>query len=286
MRAVNSPSGKARRGPTTSMSPSCRPKRFSSSAWNSSSGSATMRSASRVVLGPHDRRALARQRQDRERPGRQEMLLGAAVVIALVRDRGDDRRLVVVPAVRGDAGLLADRRARAVGADQKPRRDRLAVGELHVDARSRALSKPRHRVGAQLDAERFRLVDQRVDQQPVLDHVRERLARLRPRRRRSERSAAPRRRACESVTTMSRIGCASAATASQTSIASNSRRAAAAIAEARGSLRLRDASAGSATVTVKVSPSPWRSAMRQREAGKAAAADHHIGLLRCLIGYC
>ena len=31
-RAVNRPSGKARRGPTTSMSPRCRPKRFSSSA--------------------------------------------------------------------------------------------------------------------------------------------------------------------------------------------------------------------------------------------------------------
>ena len=88
-----------------------------------------MRSASRRVSVHTMDDAVARQRQDRERAGRQEMLLGAAVVVALVRDRADDRRLVVVPAVRGDAGLLADLRARAVGADQQPRRDRVAVGE-------------------------------------------------------------------------------------------------------------------------------------------------------------
>ena len=71
------------------------------------------------ALGPHDRGAVAGQRQDRERPGRQEMLFRAAVMIALVADGGHDRRLAVVPAVRRDAGLLADARARAVGADQK-----------------------------------------------------------------------------------------------------------------------------------------------------------------------
>ena len=105
------------------------------------------------------------------------MLLGAAIVIALVRDRGDDRRLIVIPAVRGDAGLLADLRARAVGADQQPRGNRLAVGELNVD-RIRRVFETADRAGAQLDAELFRLRDQRIDQMPVLDHVRERLARL------------------------------------------------------------------------------------------------------------
>ena len=64
------------------------------------------------------------QRQDRERAGGQEMLLGAAIVIALVRDGGDDGGLAVGPAVPRDAGLLADRRARAVGGDQQPRRNR------------------------------------------------------------------------------------------------------------------------------------------------------------------
>ena len=93
-------------------------------------------------FGPHDRRALSRERQDRERPGGQEMFLGAAVVLALVRHRGDDRRLIVIPAMRGDAGLFADLRARAVGADQKPRGNRLAVGELERRSHDRAFAKP------------------------------------------------------------------------------------------------------------------------------------------------
>ena len=130
------------------------------------------------VLGPHDRRALARQRQDRERPRGQEMFLGAAVVLALMRHRGDDRRLIVIPSMRGDAGLFADFRARAVGADQKPRGNRLAVGELDVDRMVAAFSKPADRARAQFDAELLRLLDQRIDQMPVLDHVRERFARL------------------------------------------------------------------------------------------------------------
>ncbi len=74
----------------------------------------------------------------------------------------------------------------------------------------------------------------------------------------------------ESVTTMSRIGCASPATASQISIALNRRRAAAAIAEARGSFDGVAASAGSATVTANASPSPWRSAMASAKPAKPA----------------
>ena len=45
----------------------------------------------RTCLGPDDRRAPPLERQDRERPGGQEVLLGAAAMIALMRDRGDDR---------------------------------------------------------------------------------------------------------------------------------------------------------------------------------------------------
>ena len=87
-----------------------------------------------LFLGPHDRRALALERQDRERPRRQEMLLGAAVMIALVRDGGDDARLTVVPADAADAGRLADRRARAIGGDQELCGKPLAVGETDIDA--------------------------------------------------------------------------------------------------------------------------------------------------------
>ncbi len=85
-----------------------------------------------LVLGPDDRRAMTDggiilQRQDRERSGGQEMLLGAAMVIALMLDRGDDRGLVVGPAVICDAGLLADRRARAIGGNQQPGGDHASI---------------------------------------------------------------------------------------------------------------------------------------------------------------
>src|SRR5271156_1811688 len=58
----------------------------------------------RLRLGPYNRGTPARERQDRERAGRQKMLFGAALVIALMRDIDDDGRLIVVPAVGGDAG--------------------------------------------------------------------------------------------------------------------------------------------------------------------------------------
>ena len=103
------------------------------------------------------------------------MLLGAPLMLAFVRDRRDDRRLIVIPAVRGDAGLLADLRARAVGADQKPRGNRLAVAKLDLDRIRRELETA-DRAGAQIDAELFCLGDQRIDQMPVLHHVGEGLA--------------------------------------------------------------------------------------------------------------
>ncbi len=81
-------------------------------------------------LGPHQRRALAGQRQDRERTGRQEMFLGAAAVVALVRDGDDDAGLVVVPTVERNAGALPQRRFRAVSGDKEIGRDRRAVAEL------------------------------------------------------------------------------------------------------------------------------------------------------------
>ena len=62
-------------------------------------------------------------------PAGQKMLDGAAFVVAFVADRGHDGRLAVFPAVHGNAGLLADRGARAVGGDEKPRVERRAVGK-------------------------------------------------------------------------------------------------------------------------------------------------------------
>ena len=68
-----------------------------------------------------------------------------------------------------------------------------------------------------------------------------------------------------SVTTMSRMGCAS--TWCHTPIVSNSRRAAATMADARPSAPAR-ASAGSATVTEKEGPSPWRNAIASARPAK------------------
>jgi len=138
------------------------------------------------LFGPHDRRAvapggIARQRQDRERPGREKMLLGAPVMVALVRDGGDDGGLAVAPAVAGDARTLADRRARAVGGDHEPRGERIAVGQTHMGAIGGAVGrklKIRDRRGPQRDAFVLRLRRQRREQRPILDHVGERLARL------------------------------------------------------------------------------------------------------------
>src|SRR5262245_561292 len=70
-------------------------------------------------LRPHNRAAPAGQRQNRERAFREKMLFGAATVLALVRDCGDNRRLIVVPSMRGDSGLLADQGIGAVRPDKQ-----------------------------------------------------------------------------------------------------------------------------------------------------------------------
>ena len=49
------------------------------------------------------------------------MLFRAAVMIALMRHGRDDTGLSIVPSVGGDAGVLADRRTRPVGANQQAR---------------------------------------------------------------------------------------------------------------------------------------------------------------------
>ena len=130
-----------------------------------------------AVLGPHQRRTLSGQRQDRERPGRQKMFFGAAVMIALMADGDDDAGLIVVPAMGGDAGALAQFRARAVGGHQQACLDDIAVGERHVDAVG-ARIVARHRGGAEIDAFGLGARDQRIDQAAVFDHMREGFARL------------------------------------------------------------------------------------------------------------
>ncbi len=58
-------------------------------------------------FGPHQRRALPFQRQDREWTCGEEMFLGAALMIALVADGDDNAGLIVIPAMGSDPGALA-----------------------------------------------------------------------------------------------------------------------------------------------------------------------------------
>ena len=130
-----------------------------------------------IAFGPHDRDAISGQRQNRKRSGGQEMLLGAAIMFAFMRDGRDDGRLIVIPAMRDDASLFADFRTRAVGADQQACLERLAIGAGHNDRMWRDFEAV-DRGRPQVDAEFLRLRHQCINQVPVFDHVCERLTRF------------------------------------------------------------------------------------------------------------
>src|SRR5947208_16765307 len=126
------------------------------------------------------------QRQDRERAGRQEMLLGTTVMITLVRYGRDDGGLIVGPAVTGNAGALANAGTSAVSGDQQASGDCAAVRERNLDgriascfARRCAVRRPTKRADrdrTQLDAELDCLVDQGAKQSAIVYHMRKRLA--------------------------------------------------------------------------------------------------------------
>ena len=123
-------------------------------------------------LGPYQRRAFSRQRQDRKRTRGQEVLLGAAVVIALMADGDDDAGLVVFPAMGRDPGAFAQSRLRPIGRHQQARRDGGALAQRHGDAIGLSIISS-HTRGAQIDAFGLRALHQRIDQMPIFDHVRE-----------------------------------------------------------------------------------------------------------------
>ena len=128
-------------------------------------------------LGPHDRRASSFQRQDRKGSGGEKMLLGPALMIALVGDIDDNGGLAVIPAMGGDAGAGADGGAGAIGSGQKPRRGSAPV--LERDNDPAAVMADLGGGGRLQDhAYVFGLLRQGRNQKPVLDHVGERLARF------------------------------------------------------------------------------------------------------------
>src|SRR4029077_18479392 len=105
------------------------------------------------------------------------MLLGAPVVRTLVRDRGDDRGLLVIPTMYRDACLFAHARLRTIGRDQQRRRDSGVIAERHCNTPTLML-EPCHRGRAQRDPLRARLCGKRRSERRVLDHVGKRLTRF------------------------------------------------------------------------------------------------------------
>src|SRR5215470_8826210 len=84
-------------------------------------------------FGPDDRGTAAFERQNSERAGGQKMLLGAAVVLALMLDIYDNCRLVVAPAMSGDAGATADTRSCPIGRNEKAGRKNTPITKLRLD---------------------------------------------------------------------------------------------------------------------------------------------------------
>ena len=136
------------------IAPSFRVKRCSSCAQEILGRERQQRLGVGVALVPDDARLAPAHRQDGERAGGQEVLLGAAVVIALVARSSRRCRTGRCPSRR--SGF---RRARAAWSARRPRattrRARNASPpESSIRAASPAGSEARHRARDRLDAER------------------------------------------------------------------------------------------------------------------------------------
>ena len=213
------------------------------------------------------------------------MLLGAAVVIALMRDRGDDAGLVVVPAMDRDAGLLADHRTRAIGGDQQSRGQRCAVGQR---ARSHAPDRAANRVTAtgRRSTPSARALSSSAaiigpfsiicaNGSPGCDLAVEG-QKGRPHRRRRAWNRSP---PCRGSAARP------AAIAGQTPMVSNSRARRPPRSPRRAGRRRRGPCAGSASVTDRCAVRALPQRDGQREPGKSAAGDQDIGL--CVrFGHC
>ena len=122
------------------------------------------------LFRPGDARAVAGERQQRERTGGQEMLHGPAAVGLGMAHGGEDAELGIAPAHHLDAGGLAQARAASVGGNEQRRAQRPASGErdvhavlvsgksVHAAAAEQRDPRPRRRAG-----------DQRIEQPVVLD---------------------------------------------------------------------------------------------------------------------
>ena len=196
-----------------------------------------------------------------------------------------------VPAVGGDAGALADAGARAIGGDQQACGDDRLIGERDVTAATALRSAPQAAnadptaAGRRSTPSSLALAASAASSGGFSTMwANGSPGSTSPSKvRKTGRTASSSRL---SVMRMSRIGCASAATASHTPMVSNSRRAAATMAEARGIGRGACRAPGSATVTLNAGPSACLSAIASAEPGEAGAANQDIGTLWNRGGHC
>jgi len=105
------------------------------------------------------------------------MLFGAAMVIALMSDGCHDRGLSVRPAMSCNAGTFAQPRTGAVRCHQESGHHRGAIAEPHIHVQW-AGNEIDHGRYHEIDANRRRLMGERCDQPPILDHMSERFTRF------------------------------------------------------------------------------------------------------------
>src|SRR5947199_249690 len=92
---------------------------------------------------PDHREAAVVQGQHRERPAAREALVGDVPMRAIGCDIGDHGHLIVILDARPDPGERADLRVRAVGADQEPCGDPLALSTLSGHGQHRSVGVDR-----------------------------------------------------------------------------------------------------------------------------------------------
>ena len=120
-----------------------------------------------------DARTRARQRHQRERSAFGVELGRDVTMRPVMPDVEGERRLRIAAARRFDPGRGAAQRIGAVGADDEPRRDQIAVVEPDDDAILGGLDRGRARIDAPQGRKGGRAALQRGDQMPVLDVVAE-----------------------------------------------------------------------------------------------------------------
>ncbi len=129
----------------------------------------------RTALGPNDRRAIARHRQNRKRPRLEEQLISRPIVRLLMTDGRHDPRLFVRPTDRLDPHRLPQRRVATVSGNAKCRLQRTPVAERDLNMSSlHRRARYTLRRNQRESGHTFDRALQRDPEMPVLNHMSER----------------------------------------------------------------------------------------------------------------